>query len=169
MPALAVHFHDTYGQALANILACLELGVAVVDSAAAGLGGCPYAAGASGNVATEDLVYMLDGMGVADGGSSGWGAGGGTVDGFGAGEASEFEAGGGAGLGGVEGLDGGDVHLALGVPNVVGALHPDPHASAVAKQLAQPDGDGRGDGLLLGQDIVQVLAGDAEAIGCVAF
>jgi hydroxymethylglutaryl-CoA lyase len=67
MPALAVHFHDTYGQALANILACLELGVAVVDSAAAGLGGCPYAAGASGNVATEDLVYMLDGMGVQTG------------------------------------------------------------------------------------------------------
>lgn len=67
MPALAVHFHDTYGQALANILACLEAGVAVVDSAAAGLGGCPYAAGASGNVATEDLVYMLDGMGVHTG------------------------------------------------------------------------------------------------------
>ena len=67
MPALAVHFHDTYGQALANILACLELGVTVVDSAAAGLGGCPYAAGASGNVATEDLVYMLDGMGVQTG------------------------------------------------------------------------------------------------------
>jgi hydroxymethylglutaryl-CoA lyase len=67
MPALALHFHDTYGQALANILACLQLGVSVVDSAAAGLGGCPYAAGASGNVATEDLVYMLDGMGVQTG------------------------------------------------------------------------------------------------------
>lgn len=67
MQALAVHFHDTYGQALANILACLQLGVSVVDSAAAGLGGCPYAAGASGNVATEDLVYMLDGMGVLTG------------------------------------------------------------------------------------------------------
>ena len=67
MQALAIHFHDTYGQALANILACLESGVAVVDSAAAGLGGCPYAAGASGNVATEDLVYMLDGMGVHTG------------------------------------------------------------------------------------------------------
>ncbi|HMA16687.1 MAG TPA: hydroxymethylglutaryl-CoA lyase, partial [Kiloniellaceae bacterium] len=58
---LAVHFHDTYGQALANILACLELGVATVDAAVAGLGGCPYAKGASGNVATEDVVYMLDG------------------------------------------------------------------------------------------------------------
>lgn len=67
MQCLAVHFHDTYGQALANILACLQLGVSVVDSAAAGLGGCPYAAGASGNVATEDLVYMLDGMGVLTG------------------------------------------------------------------------------------------------------
>jgi hydroxymethylglutaryl-CoA lyase len=67
MRALAVHFHDTYGQALANILACLELGVSVIDSAAAGLGGCPYAAGASGNVATEDLLYMLDGMGVQTG------------------------------------------------------------------------------------------------------
>ena len=56
---LAVHFHDTYGQALANILARLELGVAAVDSSVAGLGGCPYAKGASGNVATEDVVYML--------------------------------------------------------------------------------------------------------------
>ena len=64
---LAVHFHDTRGQALANILACLEVGVSVVDSAVAGLGGCPYAKGASGNVATEDLVYMLDGMGIATG------------------------------------------------------------------------------------------------------
>ena len=64
---LALHFHDTYGQALANILACLELGVSVVDSAVAGLGGCPYAKGASGNVATEDVVYMLDGMGIATG------------------------------------------------------------------------------------------------------
>ena len=59
---LAAHFHDTYGQALANILAALQIGIAVVDSAVAGLGGCPYAAGASGNVATEDVVYMLDGM-----------------------------------------------------------------------------------------------------------
>jgi hydroxymethylglutaryl-CoA lyase len=64
---LAVHFHDTYGQALANILACLECGVAVVDSAVAGLGGCPYAKGASGNVASEDVVYMLNGLGVATG------------------------------------------------------------------------------------------------------
>jgi hydroxymethylglutaryl-CoA lyase len=67
MDAVAVHFHDTYGQALANILACLEIGVATIDSAAAGLGGCPYAKGASGNVATEDVVYMLDGMGVETG------------------------------------------------------------------------------------------------------
>jgi len=64
---LAVHFHDTYGQALANILACLELGVATVDAAVAGLGGCPYAKGASGNVATEDVVYMLNGLGVETG------------------------------------------------------------------------------------------------------
>jgi hydroxymethylglutaryl-CoA lyase len=64
---LALHFHDTYGQALANILACLELGVSVVDSSVAGLGGCPYAQGASGNVATEDLVYMLRGMGIETG------------------------------------------------------------------------------------------------------
>jgi hydroxymethylglutaryl-CoA lyase len=64
---LALHFHDTYGQALANILACLELGVAVVDSAVAGLGGCPYAEGATGNVATEDVVYMLQGMGIETG------------------------------------------------------------------------------------------------------
>ena len=61
---LAVHFHDTYGQALANIFACLEAGIGVVDSAVAGLGGCPYATGASGNVATEDVLYMLDGLGV---------------------------------------------------------------------------------------------------------
>lgn len=64
---LAAHFHDTYGQALANILACLEVGVGVIDSAVAGLGGCPYAAGASGNVATEDVLYMLDGMGIETG------------------------------------------------------------------------------------------------------
>ncbi|MEW9304475.1 hydroxymethylglutaryl-CoA lyase [Labrys neptuniae] len=64
---VAVHFHDTYGQALANVLACLELGVTVVDSSVAGLGGCPYAPGASGNLATEDLVYMLDGLGVETG------------------------------------------------------------------------------------------------------
>ena len=64
MPALAVHFHDTYGQALANILACVELGVRVIDSSVAGLGGCPYARGATGNVATEDVVYMLNGLGL---------------------------------------------------------------------------------------------------------
>ncbi len=67
MDALAIHFHDTYGQALANVLACLEEGVAVVDAAVAGTGGCPYAKGASGNVATEDLVYMLHGMGIDTG------------------------------------------------------------------------------------------------------
>ncbi|CCD01341.1 hydroxymethylglutaryl-CoA lyase (plasmid) [Azospirillum baldaniorum] len=67
MERLAVHFHDTYGQALANILATLEMGVAVVDSSVAGLGGCPYAKGASGNVASEDVLYMLNGLGVATG------------------------------------------------------------------------------------------------------
>ena len=67
MSALAVHFHDTRGQALANILACLEEGVAVVDSSVAGTGGCPYAKGATGNVATEDVVYMLEGMDIATG------------------------------------------------------------------------------------------------------
>lgn len=61
---LAVHFHDTYGQALANIFAVLERGIAVVDSSVAGLGGCPYAKGASGNVATEDVIYMLNGLGI---------------------------------------------------------------------------------------------------------
>ena len=64
---LAVHMHDTYGQALANILVALQQGVAVVDSSVAGLGGCPYAQGASGNVATEDLVYMLNGLGIEHG------------------------------------------------------------------------------------------------------
>lgn len=64
---LAVHFHDTYGQALANIYAALEMGVAVVDSSVSGLGGCPYAKGATGNVATEDVVYMLHGMGIETG------------------------------------------------------------------------------------------------------
>ena len=64
---LAVHFHDTYGQALANILACLEAGVRVIDSSVAGLGGCPFAKGATGNIATEDVVYMLDGLGIATG------------------------------------------------------------------------------------------------------
>ena len=67
MDALAIHFHDTWGQALANILACLEEGVAVVDAAVAGTGGCPYAQGASGNVASEDVVYMLHGMGIETG------------------------------------------------------------------------------------------------------
>ena len=65
--SLAVHFHDTYGQALANILSCLEGGVRVVDAAVSGAGGCPYAKGASGNVASEDVVYMLHGMGIATG------------------------------------------------------------------------------------------------------
>ncbi|MCO1334115.1 hydroxymethylglutaryl-CoA lyase [Microbulbifer sp. OS29] len=64
---LAVHFHDTYGQALANIYAALQMGVAVVDSAVAGLGGCPYARGASGNVASEDVLYMLNGLGIETG------------------------------------------------------------------------------------------------------
>ena len=64
---LALHFHDTRGQALANIYACLELGVSIIDSSVAGLGGCPYAHGARGNVATEDVVYMLHGMGIETG------------------------------------------------------------------------------------------------------
>src|SRR5438552_3930778 len=64
---LAGHYHDTYAQALANIYASLELGVATFDASIAGLGGCPYAAGASGNVATEDVVYMLNGLGVRTG------------------------------------------------------------------------------------------------------
>ncbi len=64
---LAVHFHDTRGQALANILACLEIGVSVVDASVGGLGGCPYAKGATGNVASEDVLYMLHGMGIETG------------------------------------------------------------------------------------------------------
>ncbi|EAT10726.1 hydroxymethylglutaryl-CoA lyase [Bermanella marisrubri] len=67
MEALAVHCHDTYGQALANIYVSLEMGINKVDSAIAGLGGCPYAKGASGNVATEDVVYMLQGMNIETG------------------------------------------------------------------------------------------------------
>ena len=67
MEKLAVHFHDTYGQALANILKSLEMGVATVDSSVAGLGGCPYAKGASGNVATEDVIYLLNGLGIEHG------------------------------------------------------------------------------------------------------
>ena len=64
---LAGHYHDTYGQALANIYASLEMGVATFDASVAGLGGCPYAAGASGNVATEDVIYMLNGLGIRTG------------------------------------------------------------------------------------------------------
>jgi hydroxymethylglutaryl-CoA lyase len=64
---LAVHFHDTYGQALENIYASLQMGIATIDSSIAGLGGCPYAKGASGNVATEDVVYLLNGMGISHG------------------------------------------------------------------------------------------------------
>jgi isopropylmalate/homocitrate/citramalate synthase len=64
---LAVHLHDTRGTALANVLAALQEGVSVVDSSAGGLGGCPYAPGATGNLATEDLVYMLDGLGTETG------------------------------------------------------------------------------------------------------
>ncbi len=63
----AIHFHDTYGQALTNIYVALSRGIAVIDSAVAGLGGCPYAAGASGNVATEDVVYLLNGLGISHG------------------------------------------------------------------------------------------------------
>jgi len=65
--ALAVHFHDTYGQALANAYAALEMGITTFDSSAGGLGGCPYAPGATGNLATEDLVWMLHGLGIETG------------------------------------------------------------------------------------------------------
>ncbi len=64
---LAIHFHDTYGQALANIYACLELGISIIDSSITGLGGCPYARGAAGNVATEDVLYLLNGLGIETG------------------------------------------------------------------------------------------------------
>ncbi|MDQ0996330.1 hydroxymethylglutaryl-CoA lyase [Phyllobacterium ifriqiyense] len=67
MTAIALHVHNTYGQALANILACLEEGVTVFDASVGGLGGCPYAKGATGNVATEEVVFMLEGMGVRTG------------------------------------------------------------------------------------------------------
>jgi isopropylmalate/homocitrate/citramalate synthase len=67
LPRLAVHFHNTYGQAIANIYACFEEGVRIADSSAGGLGGCPYAKGATGNVATEDVVYLLDGLGFETG------------------------------------------------------------------------------------------------------
>jgi len=64
---LAVHFHDTYGQALANILAVMECGISTIDSSVAGLGGCPFAPGATGNVASEDLLFMLKGLGIDTG------------------------------------------------------------------------------------------------------
>ncbi len=64
---IALHFHDTRGMAAANVLAALDLGVATFDASAGGLGGCPYAPGATGNVATEDLIYMLDGLGIESG------------------------------------------------------------------------------------------------------
>ena len=67
LSAIAVHFHDTCGQALANTLAALQYGVTTVDSSAGGLGGCPYAGSATGNLATEDLVWQLDGLGIATG------------------------------------------------------------------------------------------------------
>jgi hydroxymethylglutaryl-CoA lyase len=67
LTALAGHFHDTYGQALANLHAALELGIATFDCSVAGLGGCPYAKGATGNVASEDVLYLLDGLGIATG------------------------------------------------------------------------------------------------------
>jgi len=67
IPKIAAHMHDTYGQALANIYAALEMGVSVIDSSVAGLGGCPYAVGATGNVATEDVVYLLNGLGIEHG------------------------------------------------------------------------------------------------------
>ena len=64
---LAAHFHDTYGQSLANIMAVMERGIAVFDTAVAGLGGCPYAKGASGNVGTEDVIYLMNGLGISHG------------------------------------------------------------------------------------------------------
>jgi hydroxymethylglutaryl-CoA lyase len=67
MERIALHFHDTRGTALANVLAALELGVATFDASAGGLGGCPYAPGATGNLATEDLIYMLNGLGIDTG------------------------------------------------------------------------------------------------------
>ena len=67
LECIAVHFHDTYGQALANIYQSLQMGIRVIDSSIAGLGGCPYAAGASGNVATEDVVYLCHGLGIETG------------------------------------------------------------------------------------------------------
>ena len=64
---IAAHFHDTYGQALSNIYAVLQMGVQTLDTSIAGLGGCPYAKGATGNVATEDVLYMLNGIGIKTG------------------------------------------------------------------------------------------------------
>ena len=64
---LGAHFHDTYGQAIANIFASLEVGISIFDSSIAGLGGCPYSPGATGNVSTEDVLYMLEGMGIETG------------------------------------------------------------------------------------------------------
>jgi hydroxymethylglutaryl-CoA lyase len=66
-PQIALHFHDTRGTALANVYAALECGIVIFDSSAGGLGGCPYAPGAAGNLSTEDLVYMLDGLGIDTG------------------------------------------------------------------------------------------------------
>jgi len=65
--ALAGHFHDTYGQALTNVYAAMEMGVATFDCSVAGLGGCPYAKGATGNVASEDVLYLLNGLGIDTG------------------------------------------------------------------------------------------------------
>ena len=67
MERLAAHFHDTYGMAIANLYAVLEEGLSVIDASTAGLGGCPYAAGAAGNVATEDVLYLLEGLGITTG------------------------------------------------------------------------------------------------------
>ena len=67
MERIALHFHDTRGTALANVLAALQLGISTFDASAGGLGGCPYAPGATGNLATEDLVFMLDGLGIETG------------------------------------------------------------------------------------------------------
>ncbi len=67
LAAIALHFHDTRGTALANVLTALQMGVTTFDSSAGGLGGCPYAPGATGNLATEDLIYMLDGLGIETG------------------------------------------------------------------------------------------------------
>ena len=67
MDSVGVHFHDTYGQALSNTLAALESGITVIDASAGGLGGCPYAKSATGNLATEDLVWMLNGLGIETG------------------------------------------------------------------------------------------------------